>query len=301
MRTVSLLSLSLFTILSTGAQPGSVQNKTHGKHRASSHTYLLKFYYHPEQTNLYRLDTRISAILPEKNHQPKILLYSMTEDLVEKMQVVKSGRDGSGEIEVGIQSGEGKLNGKIFQIVPPKDPVLFTLASDGTLISASKMGEDNSKMPMLAGLLQSGSLSLYGVVLPKKPLSIGSRWTRSVNLPGDTFRKQGELTARFMGLEQVGPYRTAVIHALLTVPVHIFLDSKSQITRRRQNAASLLSGILKISYGVNLGLSNGKMIRVASSGSIHGTITQLNSAAGKKPTQPIPLLIQLSMGSELIG
>jgi hypothetical protein len=244
-------------------------------------TFDLSLKFKAGEVSRYRLAVQVQARLPAMGVQPSASVYDVNVDLVEQEKVVRVLPDG-GEIAVSTLSGQGTTNGAPFTPAADKRPVLITFSTRGDLVAVKDLPSANSGVPMLSNMFGSGALSMNGVFLPDKPVRIGDIWSKKVHIAGLTGSGQATVKATLVKTEEVGHYKTAVIHTVLSAPLRTMIDSTYQPTTETRRAISIVTGTFNMAYDTNLAIAEGKVIRATGSGEVI-VLIQPNT-----PTAPLP-------------
>jgi hypothetical protein len=223
------------------------------------------------ETSRYRMAVQVEAKLPPMGTQPSVPVYNVAVDLVEQEKVVRALPNGGGEIAISTLSGQGTSNGTPFTPATDKKPALIGFNAHGDLLSVKDLPAGNAGVPLLSNMFGSGALSMNGVFLPNSPVRVGETWSKKVHIAGLTGDSQATVKATLIGTEEVGHYKTAKIHAVLTAPLHTLIDASYQPTQQARAAVSTLTGTFHMIYDTNLAIAEGKVVRAAG----HGEVTVL--------------------------
>ena len=209
---------------------------------------------------------------------------TFTVNAVQQIYVRRTASGGGGDLEV-TTTGQNSLPGQPPVLSNDTRPVLMTYDAQGKLVSIRRQSETASANPMFGALLGQGLLSMQGVVLPGKPVRIGETWTQKVQIPGVTGSGSSTVKSTLTRIENVGKYRTARLHVVITTPVSAYLDAALQPTTRQVEAASTMTGTAVVTDDVNFAIAEGRVIRSAGKG-----VTSMTVAIGKPviPDKPAP-------------
>lgn len=273
----------------------------------------LQLKFHPGEVSHYRLTAMAEAKLPGTAAQPASTVYSVRVDLTEEETVIQALPNGGGELAVTTTGGQGVLNGQAFTPATNSKPARVIFDAKGNLIAVKDLPPDRANLPLLSNLFGSGALSMHGVFLPTGPVRIGQTWTKSARINGVTGPTVAMVKATLVKILQVGRFRTARIHAVMTAPIRTLVDSQFQPTLQSQAAVGTLLGVLTMRYDTDLAIAEGKVVRAAGDGQVAVTIQMQNTnvspssishssthkhapAAGAEPQ----MRMTLKLGTELI-
>lgn len=271
---------------------------------ASNGAVLLRLKYQPGAVRRYHLAILVDARLPGAGSDPDVPVYTLSVDLVEQEHVVKLLPHGGALVEVSTVSGAGTLNGKPF--TPPTDskPQLLQFDAQGDLTAPPRDAKDpGGGLPVLNGFFTAGAVCMHGIFLLDRPVRPGERWTRKMRLGGFSGAGMATVRSLFTGYGTVGPYRTARIHSMVSLPLRTFLTASGGPASARHGAANALTGFVNMTYDSDLAVDTGAVLRTAEHGEvvarIHPLAAQAVKAAQKAAPPGPPLVILLQLGSEL--
>ncbi len=305
-----ILAFSSFIL----AVPTSAAQRKAPNTRPTGPPVMLQLKFKTGDVNQYRMAAQVETKLPGAGMQPGAPEYTVAVDLIEQEKVNRILPNGGGELAVSLLSGQGVMNGQTFTPAKSAKPTLITFDSRGDLISAKDLPAEDASVPVLSNLFGSGALSMHGVFLPANPVRTGDTWTKVVTITGLTGNNHATVQATFVKMGQVGRYKTARIHSVMTAPLHTMISSMYQPTMDRSAAVGTLDGKMIMTYDTDLAVAEGKVVRAAGNGKVVVTIHLDNSSPEPRPSrspqgrsgapsstpQEVPMVMFLQLGTDLI-
>jgi len=252
---------------------------------------VLQMKFKPGETLKYQTNMVLGFTLPapmtSKPAQPKTGTAagnslggtSFTVNAVQDIKVRRAGTAGGGDLDV-TTTGQNSLPGQPPVISNDTRPALLTYDAQGKLTSIKRQGETASSNPMFSAMLGQGLLSMQGVILPAKAVRIGETWTQQVKIPGITGSKSSTIKTTLVRVENLGKYRTARLHIVITTPVSAYLDAALQPAEKASGAASTMTGTAVVTDEVDFAIAEGMVVKSVSKG-----LTTMSVAIGR-PTLP---------------
>ena len=215
--------------------------------------------------------------------QAKAKTFSSSDRSVVQMKVVRAQPDGGAGVTSTTLNDQRTEDGKTQDIPQEKSPsATITYNPQGMLLalkSSPKSDPIGNEVKNALAAMQIGS-----ELLPAQPVRPGGSWTQTVHftmLPGT-----GAVTiqSRFVKVESIGRYRTALIHSQVTVP----LGTPS--THNKEGIQE--GGVAKGSFDHHFAISEGRSVRNFGTGSFSFTVLT-------KTPKGNPVKIQVKMNVDL--
>ncbi len=102
--------------------------------------------------------------------------------------------------------------------------------------------------------------------LPDAAVKIGDKWTQKFTLPGLLSNKEGTMDCSLTRVETEGGVKTALIHAVMKVPMLIFLSAEGKPTKIEGDAMALFDGTVISNMDIHFAIDAGRVARMVSSG-----------------------------------
>ena len=208
---------------------------------------------------------------------------NFTVNAVQDVKVRQANAAGGGVLDV-TTTGQNSLPGQPPVLSNDTRPAIMTYDAQGKLLSVKRQSETASSNPMFSAMLGQGLLCMQGVILPTKPVRAGETWTQQMQIPGITGNGSSTIKTTLVRLENIGKYRTARLHVVITTPVSAYLDAALQPAPKGAVTATKMTGTAVVTDDVNFALAEGRVIRSVSKG-----VTNMAVSIGKQPIQdPTP-------------
>ncbi len=259
----------------------NLQQSAHGD-TPDAAAHLLQMKFRAGDTFKYQTNMQLGFTLPtpanSKPASPPAVGSagpSFTVTAVQEVRVRQVDSGGGGELDV-TTTGQNTIPGQPQILTNDTRPVLMTYDAQGTLISIKRPTEVASGNPMFSAMLGQGLLSMQGVILPKKPVHVGQTWTDQMKIPGVTGAASSTIKTTLVRVENIGKYRTARLHVVISTPVSAYLDAALQPTQKASAAVSAMTGTALVTDEVDFAIAEGRVVRSVSRG-----VTTMNVAIGK--------------------
>jgi|SRR5579872_5870261 len=227
-----------------------------------------------------RLPPQLGGAAPSQNGSGEAMGgATIAVNATQDVKVRRAGATGGGDLDV-TTTGQNSLPGQPSVLPNDIKPALMSYDGQGKLLSVKRESETASSNPMYGAMLGRGLYSMQGLALPAKPIKVGETWSQSVQVQDIPGKPSSTIKGTLVRMENIGKYRTARLHLVVTTPVKGYLDAALQPTDRPADAASTMTGTSVVTDDIDFAVAEGLVVRSSSRG-----ITTMSVAIGK-PTPP---------------
>lgn len=258
---------------------------------------LLRYKLKEGDTTQYQMTMHMTTTIKNPSLAQPMTIPGDVTTVVEQ-KVTKAFPQGGGEIVTTTISQEGRVNNQPMpaQTIPP---ITTTYDARGKILSLKGLPANNPMTQAMGGGIGSSGMMGMSAALPEKPVKPGDTWTQTVSLPG--YSASGTAKCTLVRFEKVGPYQTARIRTLMTMPMSIMIDATQQPTKDPSKAVVQSSGTVTTSSDTNFVVGAGKIIRTAATVTAamniqpKGALAAKSKAKGAKPAAMAAMTMTMKM------
>ena len=230
---------------------------------ATGETYTLRIKFKQDDVNRYKTQVKTSVKTPAGLNGETKTTASKTDAITEQ-KTNKLLDGGAAEIVTTVKNAKTETDGKPSD-APAIPPVTAQISPAGKVLSV-KTDEENSDF--LKKLLAS-SFSTPQSFLPDAPVKVGDKWTQKFALSGPAKDAlNGTMDCALTRIETVNGIKTALIHAIMKVPVTLYLDASGQMSAGEADAMAVLDGSLVSNLDIQFAIDAGRIAQTVSSGAL---------------------------------
>ena len=256
-----VLLLSPLTAFAQAAPDAKPAEQKQADAPASGETYTLRMKFKQGDINRYKMKVTTRVVSPS-GLGGETKTTDNDASMVSEQKTTKLLDSGAAEIITTLTSFDMKTDGKTSG-APNIPTVTMQMTPTGKVLSTKS--EDTAATDALKNMFTSAFSSPQSF-LPNDAVTIGAKWTQTMNLPGAVSGKEGTMDCSLTRIETVNGVKTALIHAIMKVPMLAMLDAMGQPTKVESDAMALFDGTIVSNMDINFAIDEGRIVRTVSSG-----------------------------------
>ena len=266
---------------------------------ANSESYTLRLKFKQGNVNRYKTQVKTKVTSPSGlGGETKTVDANSTS--VAEQKTTKLLENGAAELLTTTTGVKLETDGKATDA--PKIPPVTTQITPTAKVLSTKT--DDADAPDMMKSLFTNSFSSPQSFLPDAAVKIGDKWTQKFSLPAPLNGKEGTMDCSLTRIETLNGVKTALIHAIMKVPMMIFLDGMGQPTKVEGDAMAIFDGALISNMDINFAIDEGKIARAVNSGDMNIAI-KLGKAAPPEAASFLPegskVVVKMNMDMSLLA